>query len=188
MINLNLTKKNLRYLIYSRRSEINDHIKKQWDAIILEKLLQSEFYKKADVIFTYVSFQGEVDTIKFIEKALSDCKTVCVPKVISKKEGMDAYKITSLNDLEKSSYGILEPKNQGSLITPSDIDLIITPGVAFDKTNGRIGYGGGFYDRFFKRITSQTNKVALSYSFQIFDNIPLDEFDEKVDFIITNEV
>lgn len=185
---MNLTKKNLRDLIYSKRSEVNDHTKKQWDGIILEKLLQSEFYKKADVIFTYVSFKGEVDTIKLIEKALSDCKTVCVPKVISKKEGMEAYRITSLKDLEKSSYGILEPKNQDSLIIPSDIDLIITPGVAFSKTNGRIGYGGGFYDRFFKRVTAQTTKVALSYSFQIFESIPMDEFDEKVDFIITNEL
>ena len=185
---MKLTKKDFRELIYSRRQEINDEIKLQWDRIILERLLKSEFYKKAQVIFTYVSFQGEVDTIKFIETALSHGKTVCVPKVISKKEGMEAYKITSLNELEKGFYGVLEPRSENQLILPWDIDLIITPGVAFDKTKGRIGYGGGFYDRFLKRVPSQTDKVALCYTFQIFDHIPMDEFDEKVDFIITNQV
>lgn len=184
---MNLTKKDLRELIYSRRHEMDDEIKKQWDATILHKILKSEFYKNAEVIFTYVSFQGEVDTIKIIETALSEGKTLCVPKVISKKEGMEAYKITSLADLERSSYGILEPKDESQLISPLDIDLLIMPGVAFDKNNGRIGYGGGFYDRYLKRIDPGAHKIALAYDFQIFDEIPMDEFDERVDFIITNE-
>lgn len=165
---------------------MNDELKEQWDTAILDKILKSEIYKNAEVIFTYVSFQGEVDTIKFIETALSQGKTLCVPKVLSKKEGMEAHKITNLADLEKSSYGILEPQNQSQLINPLDIDLLIMPGVAFDKHNGRIGYGGGFYDRFLKKIDPKAHKIALAYDFQIFNQIPMDEFDERVDFIITN--
>lgn len=111
---------------------MTDEIKSKWDATILNELLNSDFYKNAKVIFTYVSFQGEVDTIKFIETALSDSKTICIPKVISKKEGMEAHIITNLADLEKSSYGILEPPMQSDPIKPSDIDLLIMPGVAFD--------------------------------------------------------
>lgn len=183
---MNLTKKDLRNLVYKNRSELNINIKSDWDLIIFKKLLENEFYKSASVIFTYVSFGGEVDTVNFIKKALSDGKTICIPKVISKKEGMEAYKITSLNDLEKGYYGILEPKNHCQLINPSDINLIIMPGVAFDKANGRIGYGGGFYDRYLKRVSSVTKKIALAYAFQVFDSIPTDEFDEKVDLIITN--
>lgn len=184
---MNLIKKEFRELINSRRREMDDEIKKQWDATILHNILKSEFYKNAQVIFTYVSFQGEVDTIKFIETALADGKTLCVPKVISKKEGMEAHIITSLADLERSSYGILEPKNQSQLINPLDIDLLIMPGVAFDKNNGRIGYGGGFYDRYLKKIDPEAHKIALAYDFQIFDEIPMDEFDERVDFIISSE-
>lgn len=183
---MNLTKKDFRNLVYTKRSELDKDIKSDWDIIILKKLLHNEFYKKADVIFTYVSFGGEVDTINFIKKALSDGKTICVPRVISKKEGMETYKITSLNDLEKGFYGILEPKNHCQLIKPSDIDLIIVPGAAFDKSNGRIGYGGGFYDRYLKRVKAGTKKIALAYTFQVFESIPTDEYDEKVDFIITN--
>lgn len=183
---MNLTKKDLRNLVYKNRKELDKDIKSDWDLTIFKKLLESEAYKKASVIFTYISFGCEVDTINFIKKALSDNKTICVPKVISKIEGMEAYKITSLNDLEKGYYGILEPKNHCQLINPSEINLIIMPGVAFDKTNGRIGYGGGFYDRYLKRVTSGTRKIALAYTFQVFDSIPTDEFDEKVDFIITN--
>lgn len=182
---MNLTKKDLRNIVYTRRNELNKGIKSDWDIEILKKLLQNEFYKKADVIFTYISFGGEVDTIKFIEKALSDGKTICVPRVISKKEGMEAYEISSLNDLEKGFYGILEPKGESKFISPLHIDLIVMPGVAFDKANGRIGYGGGFYDRFLKRVTAETIKIALAYTFQIFDSIPTEEFDEKADFIIT---
>lgn len=185
---MNQIKNELRQLIYNKRREVNDELKEHWDATILQKLLESEFYKNAQVIFTYVSFQGEVDTIKFIEAALSEGKTICIPKVISKKEGMEAHIITSLAELEKSSYGILEPQSDSPLINPLDIDLLIMPGVAFDKTNGRIGYGGGFYDRYLKKINPKAHKIALAYNFQIFDHIPMDEFDERVDFIITNEL
>ena len=185
---MNLIKKELRELVYNKRSEIKDEIKSKWDATILHELLNSEFYKNAKIIFTYVSFQGEVDTIKFIEKALSEGKTICVPKVISKKEGMEAHILTNLDELEKSSYGILEPKNKNKPINPLDIDLLIMPGVAFDKDNGRIGYGGGFYDRFLKTIAPKAHKIALAYDFQVFDKNPMDEFDERVDFIITNNL
>jgi 5-formyltetrahydrofolate cyclo-ligase len=180
-------KKDLREHIYTKRHELDSDIKSEWDSKIIEKLLKSELYRKSEVIFTYISFEGEVDTIKFIERAISDHKTICVPKVISKKEGMEVYKISSLNEVEKGFHGILEPKSRSQLILPIDIDLLIIPGVAFDKTNGRIGYGGGFYDRYLKRIKAQANKIALAYAFQIFDSVPMDELDEKVDFIITNE-
>ena len=183
-----LTKKDLRNIVYAKRKELNNDIKSDWDSIILKKMLQNEFYRNANVIFTYISFEGEVDTIKFIENALFCNKTICVPRVISKKEGMEAYKICSLNDVEKGFYGILEPKKQCQLVHPKDINLIAMPGVAFDKTNGRIGYGGGFYDRYLRRVSPETKKIALAYSFQIFDSVPTDEFDEKVDFIITNEL
>lgn len=185
---MNLSKKDLRSIVYAKRKELGSSTKRSWDSIILGRLLQNGNYKNADVIFTYISFEGEVDTIKFIERALSDGKTICVPRVISKKEGMEAYKICSINDVEKGCYGILEPKKQCQLINPEDINLIIMPGVAFDKTNGRIGYGGGFYDRYLRKVSPKTKKIALAYSFQIFDSIPVDEFDEKVDFIITNEM
>lgn len=186
MANINTNKKALRELIYKKRSEMNLETKKQWDEEILSKILKSEYYKNSRVIFTYVSFQGEVDTIAFLKKALNDGKTICVPKVISKAEGMEAHEITSLDDLELSSYGILEPKIHCPLVNPLDIDLLIMPGVAFDKNNGRMGYGGGFYDRFLKKIKPQAMRIPIAYDFQIFDSIPLDEFDEKVDFIITN--
>ena len=184
---MDLTKKEIRRLIYDKRKELDSSTKAKWDAEIFEELVSGEFYKNSRVIFVYVSFGGEVDTIKFIQKAINDGKTICVPKVISKAEGMEAYVIKSLDDLEKGFYDIPEPKNGTLLMTPEKIDLLVMPGVAFDLSNRRIGYGGGFYDRFLRRISGNTPKIALSYSFQVFESIPCDEFDEKIDLLITNK-
>lgn len=102
---------------------------------------------------------------------------------------MDAVEITSLDNLIESSYGILEPSIEENFITPNELDLIVVPGVAFDKNRGRIGYGAGFYDRYFKKINEENIKrivkLALAYDFQVLDKVPMDERDVPVDHIIT---
>lgn len=179
-------KKKIRELIDNKRSALKPEVKEAFDEIIFNKIIESSEYKNSKTILVYVSFNGEVDTHKFIQYALKDHKKVCVPKIVSKKEGMKAIEISEFEDLKTGSYGILEPASFNREIDEESINLVIVPGVAFDLKGGRIGYGGAFYDRFLKNISKDTFKVAIAYDFQILKNIPMEVHDEKIHRIITN--
>lgn len=99
---------------------------------------------------------------------------------------MKAIKLNSIDELKKNSMGILEPIDDSNYIEKENIDLIVVPGVVFDKECNRIGYGGGYYDRYLKDIKSKENKIALAYDLQIVDKIESEVHDIKVDYIITN--
>lgn len=184
---MDLNKKEIRKSIIKNRDLIDANVKQEMDDSIFEKFINSNFYKCADVIFTFVSFASEVDTKKIIEYAIKDKKTVCVPKVISKDEGFIIYKINGLMDLEEGFYGILEPKNTCEIIDYESIDFILMPGVAFDKFGGRIGYGGGFYDRYLSSLKRDIPKIAIAYDLQIVDKIPMTGLDIYIDGLITEK-
>lgn len=184
MMKNNLLKDDLRKRINGHREILSVEEKKRFDEKIYYKLIGSDFYKSADIVFIYVSFGKEVDTLKIISKLLKDNKKVYVPKVINKKEGMKAIKIKSLEDLNAGYFNILEPIGNEEL-QPSYFDLCIVPGLAFDNEGGRLGYGGGFYDRFLGDVSEKTEIVALAYNFQIVDKVPMEPYDIRVQGIIT---
>lgn len=169
-----------------KRALLKIEVKETKDNSIFHKIIKSNAYKNAKTILVYVSFNGEVETHRFIKYALKDGKNICIPKVLSKEDGMKAIKIDSFDELKKGAYGILEPEHFAKEVDEKDIDLVLMPGVAFDKNGGRIGYGGGFYDKFLKKVRENTLKIALAYDFQILNEIPLEEHDIKIDGIITN--
>lgn len=102
-----------------------------------------------------------------------------------KKEGMAAVKINSLDELSQGAYGIPEPSKYDEKFDEHDIDLILLPGLAFDESGGRIGYGGGFYDRFISKTGKNTAKIGLAYGFQVFDKVTCFEYDKPIDGLIT---
>jgi len=179
-------KRELRKSMKLRRSELSDCERQERDNIIYEKLISSEAYLKAKVIFIYISYGDEVNTHSIVKHALSIGKRICVPKVISKETGMKSIEIKSLDELNAGAYGILEPHSEGIVVKPDEIDMIILPGLAFDKKGGRLGYGGGFYDRYLTQVKGNTVKAALAYNFQIIEKVPTEEFDVPIDYIITN--
>ena len=139
-------KKVLRKKILTERKNINIVKKEEMDNKILDKFYKSEYYRKSKKIFIYVSFDSEINTKAIINKALMDNKKIYVPRTEFKTRRMDAVEITSLDSLVESEYGILEPSIKESCINPNELDLIVVPGVAFDRQGGRMGYGAGFYD------------------------------------------
>jgi 5-formyltetrahydrofolate cyclo-ligase len=169
------------------RNALGVNEKSELDCRIFNKIINSSFYKKANCIFTYVSSRSETDTHSLIEYAIIDRKTVCVPKVISKQAGMKAVKIDSLADLKPGSYGILEPGESRPEVRKLDIDLVLVPGLAFDRKGSRIGYGAGFYDRFLRDSMQKTLKVGLAYDFQVLPQVPADELDVRLDVIVTDQ-
>jgi 5-formyltetrahydrofolate cyclo-ligase len=180
-------KDSIRKQIIEHRDSIDINTKGQWDEDIFNSLIKSEWYKKANTIFAFVSFKSETDTHKIIKYAIHDGKTICVPRIKSKQKGIEIFKIDSFDQLEKGYFGILEPIESCLAVESKDIDLILMPGVAFDRQGGRLGYGAGFYDRFLSKINTSVDKIAVAYHFQVLDNIPMDEHDVRIDGIVTEE-
>ena len=126
---------------------------------------------------------NEVETNSLISFIIKQRLTLFVPKVINNIE-MIAIKLDSLSDLEPDNIGILTPKSGEILLEP--IDIAITPGIGFTKTGGRIGYGRGYYDRWFSKNLVKT-KIGIAFEEQIVEKLPLEETDIPVDMLITDK-
>lgn len=180
------SKRGIRKMIKERRALLTEAERENLDSIIFKKVTNSKEYQEAKVIFIFVSYDTELDTHKIIKQALKDGKRVSVPRIISKEEGMDVVEIKGFEDLKPGAYGILEPEDSKFKIDESLIDVSYLPGVAFDRKGGRVGYGGGFYDRFLRKTRKDSLKIALGYSFQVLEEVPMDDNDEFIDGIITD--
>lgn len=156
---------------------------------ITKKIIQSEFYKEAKVVALYSSLPAEVDTASLIIKAVNDRKVVALPKVINKVD-LEFYSISKVEKLEgKGAFGIKEPlASVENFIARDKIDLIIVPGICFDKNKNRVGFGKGFYDRY---LADKNNiiKVGICFEEQVLQNdfISTDEYDIKMDMVITDK-
>jgi len=147
---------------------------------ITEKFLSLPQLRGAKSILLYYPYKNEVDTRPIIKALLQQGKyTVLLPKVSGDR--IVPIKVSSLNNLKKGYAGILEPS--GEETDPKGIDIIVVPAVAFDRKGYRLGYGGGFYDRFLKN--SPALKVGVAFDFQVVDSLPTEEHDIPVDLIIT---
>ncbi len=149
---------------------------------ITEKFLNSEYYQNAETIMSYISIKNEIEMTEINRRVLEDRKTLLFPVI--EGEYIKAIKTDSLKKLEEKKFGVIEPVC-GEESEKADIDLIIVPGVAFDKRGNRIGFGKGYYDRFLKGYRGK--KIALAYEFQLVDRIETEEHDERVDEIITEK-
>jgi 5-formyltetrahydrofolate cyclo-ligase len=177
-------KRGIREKILSRRDKEPEDIRRKKSQRIRERLFSLKEFKKAHIILFYYSKGSEVGTREMMEKSLREGKRVLLPKV----RGREIYlgEITDLGkDVEKGSFGVLEPKETSKKTTPKGIDLVILPGIAFDLKGERIGYGKGYYDRFLKRLPKRVSLVALAYNFQVVNNFSGKRHDRRVWKIIT---
>ena len=182
-----LNKKALRKNILEQRDRLDLSQKENWDDLIKQNLMESRVFKDCKNIFIYIGFGSEIDTSKYIRQFLSLKKNVLVPRTDIKAKSMEAVQIYNLEDLVEDKYGILEPKNDKIATRKDNIDLIILPGVAFDASGNRVGYGGGYYDRFLEGLNKNIPKVALCYNFQLVESIETEKHDIKADYIITEQ-
>lgn len=181
-------KKLLRNKVLDIRNSLDSVTKKAMDNEIYNKLICCELYIKAKNIFIYLSFGSEVETKNIINKALKDGKEVYIPKIYKEDKSMKAIRLNSFDELKENSMGILEPINDSKYIDKKEIDLILVPGVVFDLNGNRIGYGGGYYDRYLEDIKGIRNKLVLAYDIQIVDFIQSESHDIGFDYIISNKI
>jgi 5-formyltetrahydrofolate cyclo-ligase len=163
-----------------------------WSEHIAQKLSLLQTVIEAENIMCFVSFGSEVDTHGLIKKWILQGKNVSVPcleKISAGSKVMHAVQIKSFSDLKnKGSYGILEPDLKvDSIVEPDSLDVIIVPGSIFDINRNRMGYGGGFYDRFLKLTAEKCKKIGVCYDFQVLEHIPHEDYDIPVDSIVTEK-
>lgn len=149
-------------------------------------LFRSEEWKTAKRVGVTLSQGFEWNTLGIIERAWQEGKLVSAPKCIPQDKAMIFYDFTHLEQLEKGFYNLIEPKPQETKeVSKTAVDLVLVPGLIFDAKGYRVGFGGGYYDRFLKDFPNQT--VALIYSKQVTDELPIEPFDVPVQKIITEK-
>ena len=175
-------KKAIRKQIFAARKAHTDAQIEEWSRKITETFVSLEEYKKCSRIFAYADYNHEVMTRYMIEAAWNDGKEVAVPKVVG--QDMVFYKLTDFAQLEKGYFGIPEPA-RGEIVQWEEA-LMIMPGVAFDRANHRVGYGGGFYDRFLEKHT-KVRRVAVAFEFQMMPEVPTEPTDISPEIIVTEK-
>ncbi|MBD5089850.1 MAG: 5-formyltetrahydrofolate cyclo-ligase [Clostridiales bacterium] len=161
------------------QEEIEEKSKKIW-----ENLRSTKEFMEAELLYMYVSYNQEIMTKPYIKECIFKGKKVAVPKIID--GSMEFFQIDDMNQLEKGYQGILEPI-RGRLIC-GESGLMLMPGLAFDKSLHRCGYGGGFYDTYLQKYDKgNLIKFALAYKYQIFEKIPVEKHDKILDAIVTED-
>lgn len=184
--NIREVKKNLRAQYRQFRERLDPERKLGMDSSIQSRLLALTEYAGTDRVFTYVSKPIEVDTAALITAALANRKRVAVPRCLPETCRMEFYEITSMEDLERGTFGVLEPvPARTRLVTEFGSGLCIVPGLSFDAQGYRLGYGKGFYDRFLSGFGGVT--AGLCYSGCVQWNLPHGYYDRPVDILITEK-
>lgn len=185
-----MDKKALRKELLIKRENLTEKEILKKSNLITNSIYNSKVYRDAKTIMTYISFKNEVYTHNIIKKSIIENKKIVVPITIPETKELKISQVLDFNELEIGYYNILTPKKEFlRYIDPKDIDLVLVPGVAFDKNGYRIGYGGGYYDRFLDKLRKDAIKIGLAFDLQLIDKVPKDNYDKPVDIIITeNEI
>ena len=166
------------------RNAISKIDQKKYSEKILKLLLSMPVLQSSSSIHTYVSKDSEVMTHQLIYTLLERNINVICPR-IQKHNELGHSIISSFNDFKKNKLGILEPKEELPSFSINDLDVIIVPGLAFTRTGNRIGYGGGFYDRFL--IKTNAVSIGLAFDKQVINKLPHNKDDSILDYIVTEK-
>lgn len=179
--NMSRTKKELRREALGRRSELSDQAVREKSMAICSRISEMDLYKKATDICIYMPIRNEVDVTLLIEQARIDGKGIWIPKVLGEEMRFNEY---DGERLEKSeTFGIPESLSEKYLDSDENT-LIIMPGAVFDRAGNRIGYGGGFYDRYLEKHP-WCRTIAVCYDLQVVDSIPVESHDIRPEMIVT---
>ncbi|MGB5685180.1 MAG: 5-formyltetrahydrofolate cyclo-ligase [Candidatus Electrothrix sp.] len=154
-------------------------------------LLEQSIFVHAKHLFLYVHFRSEVETVTLIEHCLARGKKVSVPVTLRKESRLLSVQITDpAMQLKPGCFGILEPTEKQiarATVDSAEIDAVLVPGSVFDPLGGRLGYGGGYYDRFLTQDAPQARRIGLAYALQMVNQVPMEDHDQYMDIIITEQ-
>lgn len=181
------SKEALRKEVINKRNASNEVELSQLSLIIQDYILASDLFANAKTLMTYLSYPKEVQTDNIVKNAFVQGKTISIPVCIQKETDLLPCIISDIDQVDIGYFGLREPKKEfRNPIEESKLDLIIVPGVVFDKKGNRIGHGKGYYDNFLSKIPISTPIIGLAYDFQITDKIwDVDSWDVPMRGIIT---
>jgi len=173
------SKSDIRKEILGKRNKMDENTRMEFSSKIKSSLFSMKEFQSAKTVMLFVSFGNEVFTHDMIKDALKT-KAVVVPKIVNKK--LVPIRISSFSELSPRTLGILEPKSDKAF-DKKKIDLVVVPGVAFDRRGFRIGYGKGYYDDFLVGINAK--KIAVGFDLQIIGKVPNEKHDIPVDMVVS---
>ena len=176
-------KTQLRRTMMRQRASESPDTKRKIDQEITARVLDSDLFRAAKCVFTYCSTDDEIDTRAVMRAGLEQGKVLCVPRCESARGVMTARRIRSLAELSPGKFDILEPSADTEIVAPQEINLCIVPCLAADPTGFRLGYGGGYYDRFLQQTKGKT--AVLCAESRLIVGVPHDAFDIPCDSIYT---
>lgn len=155
---------------------------------ITDRVMQLPAYQQARAVMYYVDVRDEARTRQALPVALQSDKKIVIPFCVDGE--LELFYLESMDELEEGAYRILEPKAElrdvpEKRVSVSELDLILVPGVAFDRRGGRTGHGKGYYDKLLQHASLDTPLVALAFDCQIFEEIPMQEHDIFMDLVVT---
>ncbi len=189
-MNIQAMKQSLRQSIIAARSGIALPERQHLNTLIVDRLFKLEAYQSAVTVLGYMNFGAEFAAEIFVRQALQDGKQVLLPKVNRETRQLDLYRVTDLAlDVAPGRWNIREPVSERceKVTDLVPVDFVLLPGVAFGLDGARLGYGGGFYDKLLARLSHQPSLVAAAYALQVVNNIPQEDTDRKVEWLITEQ-
>lgn len=188
-------KRRMRREAQERRASLTEAERAAKSRLICEEIFERHVLplkaaRSTLTLFTYIPFRTETDTLPLLEWSWLQGIDVVVPKVNPLTQQFELHGINGLGDLEAGAWGIREPKEGTPVVDDlTCIDVILVPGLAFDRLGGRLGYGGGYYDRFFEKLESvgkmKPLTLAPAFEVQLFDAVPMEEHDFRLDAVVT---
>jgi 5-formyltetrahydrofolate cyclo-ligase len=177
-------KKTLRREFLLKRTAISHDERDLISHELIKKFLATEIYRKSKTIMAYASMPDELQLNELFAACFDDKKILAIPLIVGKGE-MRAVEVPNFDSLEVGTFNILTVKQElRKFVEPAQIDCVIVPGAAFDINGGRLGLGGGYYDRFLP-LAVNAKKIALAYDFQVVKNLPIEPHDIKMDMVLT---
>jgi len=181
------SKADLRATVRATLATISSEARQGASHTACARLMQLPAFESAAVVMLFMPLKDEVDLLPLALRCFQMGKTVCVPRVNWERRDMIAVEVMSFDDhvMEVDEHGVRSPRD-GRPVVVNTIDLVVVPGVAFDAQGNRLGRGGGYYDRFLKRLATSTATIGLAFDQQIVDEVPVDERDIRVDMVVTD--
>ncbi|MEM9365180.1 MAG: 5-formyltetrahydrofolate cyclo-ligase [Planctomycetota bacterium] len=169
----------------ARRDQAN---KDEVSHVITDRLVSLPAYETAQCVMWYVDVRAEVRTRHALPNGIESGKRIVIPFCVDGE--LELFHLESMEELSEGAYRILEPRDelrgvQSKRVDVSALDLIVVPGVAFDRSGGRTGHGKGYYDKLLENAKQETPLVALAFDCQLFDEIPMQSHDIYMDYVIT---
>lgn len=190
-----MNKNEIRERILARRNALPPAERSAKNTAVLQNLLSIPQVQNARTIMLYLDFRGEVETDGILRWGWQAGKRMAVPVTVKALRKLIPVELRPFAELQVGTYGIREPKGgtdsrlEGRLradeVPVASIDVSIVPGLAFDGKGGRLGYGGGYYDRFLPSLRPDALKIGLAYEFQLVDSVPAEAHDIRMDLIVT---